>query len=431
MAFKKEKKLSKAYCPLAWTHSFINQDGSFQVCCTSEEFDNYIRDDEGKRLYIQDGHNPQDVMNSNFMKKLRLDMLEGKWPELCTRCLTTEKMGGHSRRIIEIDNYKEKNHYFLSKTQRNGSIDVPIHSADYRLGNLCNLQCRMCNPRSTQMWIKEWNDIKTEREKFSDEVMESYKHYDWINSYNLVRDFEAKAMNLEHIHFAGGEPLIAPQMEKILKICIEKGNAKNITITYNTNMTVLPPKILELWRSFKAIKILASIDAVGDLNNYIRYPANWEKIDKNLSFIDEHHEEYNIQECMLSTTVQVLNVLRLGELYSYLEKFNFIVPVPNLINLYMPDYFRTTMLPKPLKFMAALKLKSIKSKFEQRVPHHYKYLTDNIPQIITYMMGEDGFNSERKSEFVNFQNKFDEKRNLEILKILPELKPFMEKEKKA
>lgn len=100
----------------------------------------------------------------------------------------------------------------------------------------------MCNPRSTKLWIGEWNDLKPDREQFSKEVMDSYKKYDWIDSEELVKDFKEKAPNLEHIHFAGGEPLLVPQMTRILEKCIESGNAKNIVVTYNTNLTVLPKR---------------------------------------------------------------------------------------------------------------------------------------------------------------------------------------------
>ena len=421
---KKIKELPSTYCPLAWTHSFVNQDGSYQVCCTSEEFDNYIKDDQGKKMFIQQGHSPEDVMNSLYMKQLRLDMVNGKWPDLCQRCEMGEKLNGISRRNLEIKNFESQNNHFLSKMKKDGTISNSIHSADYRLGNLCNLQCRMCNPRSTQLWIKEWNEIKPERERFNQEIMDSYKKYDWINSPSLIEDFTKKATNLTHIHFAGGEPLIAPQMEKILDACIESENAKNITITYNTNMTVLPPKILEKWKSFKAIKILASIDAIDELNNYIRYPANWEKIHANLTFIDKNHETYNIQECMLSTTVQVLNVLRMEELYKYLEQFQFIVKAPNLINLNVPEYFQTTILPPKLKALAGLKLRQIQEKYSERLPAHYQYLTQNIDQVLGFMNSASDYENGLFKEFKEFQKKFDEKRKLNLYQYNPEFSKF-------
>ncbi len=413
---------NSVYCPLAWIHSFVNQNGNFQVCCTSEEFENNIRDENNNVININDNFSSEKIMNTDFMKKIRLEMLNGEWPELCKRCKITEDLGGISRRNVEIENYKNENKKIIEETGLDGSSNSPILSADYRLGNLCNLQCRMCNPRSTKLWIKEWNEVKRPPERFPEDVMKSYNEYHWIDSENLIDDFVQKAPTLTHIHFAGGEPLIVPQMKKVLEACIESGNSKNITITYNTNLTVLPKSVINLWKHFKGIKILASIDAVGDLNNYIRFPSDWNKIDENLKLIDQNHEEYNIQECMVSATVQILNILHLDELYKYLSQFNFIVPVPNLINLFMPHYFQTRNLPKNLKVISKIKLNHIKTKYEAQIPDHYKYLTDNISQIINFLVQDqipDGIES-----FIEFQKKFDSNKNLDITKVLPEFKKY-------
>lgn len=419
MSFKLNDQSNKTYCPLAWTHSFINQDGSHQVCCTSEEFDNYIRDDEGNKLYITDNLSPKEILNTNFMKKLRLEMLEGKWPDMCQRCKLTEDMGGVSRRNIEVKNYKKHNQNFLDKTDSVGTISNNIKSADYRLGNLCNLQCRMCNPRSTTLWIKEWNEVKRKEEHFDEETMESYKNYKWIDSLDLVKDFEEKAPFLEHIHFAGGEPLVVPQMKTILQKCIESGNAKNIILTYNTNGTILPKSVIELWKNFKGVKLLMSIDAFGELNEYIRHPSKWNQIDKNLQDIDKNYKEYNITECIISTTVQILNIMKLDELYEYLSKFEFIVNVPNLINLHVPSYFRSSVLPEKYKILTTAKLLSLQNKYGKNLPPHYAYLKQNISQAINFMNTPEENPMREFYDFLEFQSNFDKKRNISVYNFYP------------
>ena len=417
MTNKLNEKAKKTFCPLAWNHAFVNQDGSFQVCCTSEEFDNNIRNDQGEHIFVGDGMSADQIMNTNYMKNLRKQMLNGEWPEPCKRCLITENMKGVSRREVEIVNYKTKIDEMLDSTKEDGSTSYRVTSADYRLGNLCNLQCRMCNPRSTKLWIKDWNDIKPENERFPQQVIDSYSKYDWIDSEDLVRDFEHKAPNLEHIHFAGGEPLLVPQMARILQKCIDSGNAKNIVITYNTNLTVLPKKVLELWKQFKGVKILASVDGIGPLNHYIRFPADWNQIDKNLHFIDEHHEEYNIQECILSVTVQALNIMHISEFYEYLNQFKFIVKAPNLVNLFHPHYFQTTVLPTQLKRIASLQLHQLEDKIRPRLEPHYHYLIDNLSGILTFMNSQD--RSDTFKMFRDFQMKYDEKKKLNIMDYCP------------
>jgi sulfatase maturation enzyme AslB (radical SAM superfamily) len=420
-----QDSIPSTFCPLAWTHSFVNQNGAYQVCCTSEEFDNNIRDNEGKVMSVSDGVDPHTVMNTDYMKKIRLQMLNGEWPAICTRCKISENLEGVSRRNVEIRNFESSNEDFITSTQPDGTVPAIIKSADYRLGNLCNLQCRMCNPRSTKLWIKDWNDIKPPREQFSPEVMDSYQKYDWIDSPELLKDFAAKASHLEHIHFAGGEPLLVPQMSLVLQKCIDSGNAANIVVTYNTNLTVLPMKVLKLWKHFKGVKILASIDAIGDLNYYIRYPSKWDQIEKNLRFIEENHKEYNILECMLSTTVQALNVLRLDDIYAYLEQFKFIVRVPNLVNLYMPPYQQTTVLPIALRKIASIQLQQRMHDLSDKVPSHYKYLVENIPQIIHFMNSPNENQKKSFERFIDFQHKFDELKKLKLSDYVPEFNQFV------
>jgi MoaA/NifB/PqqE/SkfB family radical SAM enzyme len=418
-----ENTLPPTFCPLAWSHSFVNQNGAYQLCCTSEEYDNNIRNENGEVQFVSDGVDHRDVMNAEFMKKIRLQMLNGVWPKICGRCKIAENMKGVSRRQVEIIGFEKENQELISSTAPDGSIPVKIKSADYRLGNLCNLQCRMCNPRSTKLWIKDWNALKPEIEQFSEEVMDSYYKYDWIDSPALAEDFATKAAHLEHIHFAGGEPLLVPQMAQILQRCIDSGNAGNITVTYNTNLTMLPAKVLELWKHFKAVKILASIDAVGPLNHYIRFPAKWEQIDKNLRFLEERHSEFNVTEVMLSTTVQALNVLHLPKIYEYLEQFTFIVKAPNLVNLHMPYYMQTNVLPPALRQLAKLQLQDLNEKVRGRLEPHYHYLVDNIEQIISFMSSvqtpEDRF-----ERFLKFQNDFDSLKKLSLVDYAPEFASF-------
>ena len=418
-----DKKSLKSFCVLPWIHSFVNTSGDYQVCCTSEEFPNSIIGDDGKKLTVMDQVTISQVMNSQYMKDLRLKMLNGNWERLCFRCKITEDNDGYSRRNIENRNYQNLIDGLIEKTEKDGTIHNEIISADYRLGNLCNLQCRMCNPGSTYLWIKEWNAIKPKWERYKEERIEEFKRLDWINSDHLIFDVKNKAHKLEHLHFAGGEPLIVPQMKNILEVCIAAGVAKNIQLTYNTNITKLPPQVVELWKEFKEVRLLVSIDAFGDLNSYIRYPSKWEIIDANLKTLDEHHKKMNVSEVLLSTTVQILNILHLDKLYKYLSQFKFIKKAPNLVNLHVPIYFQTTHLPNDLKKEATEKLLKIVPTIKDKVYPEDQYLVDNIQQVINFMNSQD--NSQNLLTFSSFQTAFDRKRKLQLFDVFPEIKPYI------
>lgn len=415
--------LKKSFCVLPWIHSFVNFNGNYQVCCTSEEYLSSIPNDVGKPFNIQDAPSLLDVMNSDTLKKLRLDMLQGVWNSTCARCFEAEKMGGVSRRNIENAEYADLVSELVDYTELDGSIKLYFKSIDYRLGNLCNLKCRMCNPRSSSAWVTEWNQAKPTEEQITSSQAKEYFSYDWIEKSFVIEEFNAKLKHVSRLHFAGGEPLIAPQMAKMLKICVDQNLAGQITLSYNTNITKLPKEVLELWKYFKGVQLLCSVDGIGNINDYIRHPSKWEIIDKNLSFLDEHADEYNISEIILSCTVQIYNVLDLRDFYSYLKKFKKIVRAPNLINIHEPVYMQTTLLPEEAKDVASKRLLDVAQSLENQLHPQYEYLRENIFQVINYMNQED--RSNMLFTFKKVNTGIDKVKGLSLHHSAPELNSYL------
>ncbi|MGZ3722403.1 MAG: twitch domain-containing radical SAM protein, partial [Bdellovibrionales bacterium] len=270
---------SSKFCALAWVHRFTNVGGEIQVCCTSEETDNNIYSNDGKKMKIGDAYSDEQILNSSYMKNLRKQLLSGEWPEICGRCKVTEEIGGVSRRVDENRHFASLTGKLLESTAPDGTIPVEVKSADYRLGNLCNLACRMCNPCSSTPWLKYSQAFAKGSQPFSAEELAEFARMNWYESPKFIAYVKTQLPSLEHLHFAGGEPLINPQMEPLLRQCVDLGVAKNITLTYNTNLTKISDEIKALWPEFKAVHLYISIDAFGKLNDYIRHPSRWSVID--------------------------------------------------------------------------------------------------------------------------------------------------------
>lgn len=416
-----------SFCVLPWLHSFVNVDGSYQVCCLSEEFNNKIIDSDGNPYNLSNRPSLEDVMNSDFMKNLRLKMINGEWDLLCSRCHETETMGGTSRRNLENLQYKDQIQELINETKTDGKIKFKFKLIDYRLGNLCNLQCRMCNPFSSNQWIKSWNTVKPKLEQITDEELKRLEFSDWTEGDALLEEFTQKIEDTNQIHFAGGEPFINNKMIKMLEICCEKGLAHKITLSYNTNVTQLPKRLMELWKEFKAIKLLCSIDGHKAVNEYIRFPSNWSHIDKNFMFLDENFHALKIQEIILSTTVQIYNILELRDLYKYLSKFKNITPALNLINLNYPSYMSTKVLSVEAKSLAEIRLVEIAEDLKKSLVNEKdNYLIDNIYQSIEFMKSED-FSSMSLS-FIKVNKDIDNLKKLSLEKSLPELNYYIKKQ---
>jgi hypothetical protein len=51
-------------------------------------------------------------------------------------------------------------------------------------------------------------------------------------------------------------------------------------------MSTLPPRVIDLWKNFKQVRVGASIDGYGKVLEYQRNPAKWNKLLKNLYTLD-------------------------------------------------------------------------------------------------------------------------------------------------
>lgn len=413
-----------SFCVLPWMHRFVNLGGEVQLCCTAEEFDHsYIRQDNNKPINIADGLSDEQIDATRHMREIRLSMLKGDWPAACERCRLTEETGGCSRRQAENRHFDKHVPWILENTDSEGYAPVRIRSRDYRLGNLCNLRCRMCHPRASKLLLDEWNEVARPRLRVNASEAAEYGNMTWFQSGQLWDDFTTHCHDLEHLHFAGGEPLIIPEVQKALEICVEQGVAGNIELTFNTNMTKIPKRHRELWPKFKSVNLLCSIDAYGELNDYIRYPAKWIRLARNLDIIDQQHEELNLGSAMLSVTVQIYNIFHLHELIDYCsERFSFIRSIPNLVHLSIPDYFNVQHLPDELKQLAVERLETLKAGL---VTAGKTEGLNQIDSVLTYLaMGEHS--PYLMSEFKRVTSTFDRLRGESISALVPELSSLME-----
>ena len=149
------KKLpSKTFCVLPWMHLATNPGGSLRICCNSNPKTNrIIKDPDTKKEYKIFRDSMEEAWNSDTYKEFRRQFLAGERPETCVRCFREEDAGVRSPRI----GYNEK--WMRDDIVLTETPPMDIRYVDLRLGNLCNLKCRMCNPWSSSMWVKDWNQV--------------------------------------------------------------------------------------------------------------------------------------------------------------------------------------------------------------------------------------------------------------------------------
>jgi sulfatase maturation enzyme AslB (radical SAM superfamily) len=179
----------------------------------------------------------------------------------------------------------------------------------------------------------------------------------WHENPDFWKEMYAQIPNLKQVYFAGGEPLMIREHKLFLQEIIRQGYADKILVRYNTNVLLLDEEIIEIWQQFKKVKVGVSIDAVGDRNYYIRYPTDWNTVEKNLHILDNTSDNIQVS---IATAIQILNIKHLPELAMWKVKQNFkkvnfenvtggIQAGGGLINmhlLYIPTFLSIRCLPE-------------------------------------------------------------------------------------
>lgn len=401
------KKLpSDTFCVLPFMHAAVSPTGSFRVCCNSNPKNNKIWKTENKE-YKMFRDDINEVWNSPSYKKIRKEFIDGNRPETCQRCFREEDAGIRSPRI----GYNEK--WFKDDVQVAEEIPLDVRYVDIRLGNLCNLKCRMCNPWSSSMWVKDWNKVVdtaelAPNEPLSDEDLDwMEKLGEWPDRKGTGKNFVEIAHTIEEIYLTGGEPTLATSQYALFDYCIENDLASNIKLKYNTNLTNVPQKMIDYWRHFKQVQLNCSIDATGARDRYIRYPSSWSKIEENFDQLNAL-PNVNIQ---IHCTVQVLNIVAMPELFEWIKSKD-IAPEQVYLNiLNHPESMNIRSLPQALKEQAVVNLLPYKE-------------WPKVMDTLTYMQSEDWYDK-RWKEFVDFNLRTDELQKGNLLDACPEFKEYI------
>jgi hypothetical protein len=423
-------QLSPTFCAVPWMHLFADELGVLRPCCiTLEQRAIVNRDHDGVPYTIDRSGAVEAAWNAPFMTDLRLDMLSGRRPAVCRRCFADEDLGIRSYRQDFNKSFRDHIPEAIGQTTPGGASRTDlIRSVDLRLGNLCNLRCRMCSPISSKLLIAEFAELNGL--PVDDERIARLSRLDWFTRDETWRLFEKFLPNIERLHFAGGEPLLIPQMFDFLERAVSLGHARNITLSYITNLTTLPQALVNLWPSFRQVILTTSLDGFGALNTFIRYPSRWEAIDENLRRLDVEGWKLGCTEVYFNTTVQVYNILRLDELLEYtLAAFENLSPFPTLSLLAYPPCFSIQVLPPDLKREAAERLNAFVARHDARPSQRWggknlDRFRASLEGVVAHMTAAD--RSEEAAEFLRTNAVYDRHRGQDMRTVIPELSGMFE-----
>lgn len=343
--------MNKSYCPYAWNHFSTQTDGRMRLCC-NVEYGSFIKDNQGQDVTIDKIDNLLDYYNLDHFKRIRKNMINNVENPECHLCYNIEKNGGHSIRQYAIKNYPYEN--FESITDKEtGAINEPVvNYLDLSWSNKCNLQCRMCTPNASDQLIKEYKDLNLDSNPNDIEIRLDFKPR-W--AYDKISQVLEKITNnkLNQILVTGGEPLINNDFYKFCETLIAKDLAKNISISFHTNLTVMPQKWIEILGQFQKVVFKISIDGIKNCYEYIRYPGKWSILESNIielsDIIKSGQRNFEIE---FHTVLSIFNAHGLIDLLDFLVSLpedDNIRKMPHLNYIFHPDHGSPTHLPSNIK----------------------------------------------------------------------------------
>jgi MoaA/NifB/PqqE/SkfB family radical SAM enzyme len=425
-----EEPVNKTICAIPFVGMEIGNNQNFRFCCIARGPGADLTKD-GKRL--RPGVDKiSDAWNNPEMQDTRKKMLAGEEVEACRTCYYREGLGKTSNRQHSLNEWRwllgkdQLDQLFQKAKENNYVVDTPPVYLDLRLGNVCNLKCRMCNP---------WNSTQIAKEHF--EIYDANKQYqdlwhkkagsnpiylkeknEWYESDLLWDEIISMIPSLRKVYMTGGEPTLVEGNFRFMEQIIQQGYQDKIILFFSMNCTNVNKRFLELIRQFKTVKINASLDAVGAANDYIRYPSKWQQIADNF---EKLAQEPNV-ELRATPCLTVYNALESEKIFYYVDevrkKYNKSIGMDYLMNSGL-DSLNSTILPFDVRQKALAKVLKLSELSDLMREPGVKDSFNGLVGILS--SPQDANAQELIEEFKIYTEALDKSRNQQLRDVFPEV----------
>jgi len=250
------------------------------MCCASREpaqsFEQYIDTSTGTGKY-----NPMTLdqhWNSEHMQSVRRRMMAGETLPECEVCndqlLNTDVYRSYFNQL-----FAHKYDSAMAATDAAGYTTIKPVSWDYRFSNLCNFKCRMCGDMLSSAWETEQRqhnmiDLTNPKNNWMQPAVR--QQISQFQDTQIEAEF-AQAVEqhrVEEVYWVGGEPLMYEQHWRYMKRIIELGDGPHVYARYNTNLSRINYRGVDLYQDIlshiRDWQICASLDGTGVTGEYIR-----------------------------------------------------------------------------------------------------------------------------------------------------------------
>jgi organic radical activating enzyme len=387
----------KQFCVLPWISLETSPIGTVRPCCLA---DDEIVDNSGKKFKLLTSTFAE-IQSSNHMHTLRKEFLQGKQPTTCRRCWAEEDAGRTSKRMHTLNRLKH-----MGITPEWTENAKPLMFLDLKLGNICNLKCRICGSWSSSQFAAE--ELKFVENKKSSFHYEMLRDGAWPRENSQFwTELNESLTDIRYLEFTGGEPFLIQEHFDLLQTLVDCEVAHQVEIHYNTNGTQYPEHAEAIWHHFKHVEIAFSIDDLGPRFEYQRSNAIWSDVCANIEkfkLMRARNSNLSLQVCC---TVNIFNVLYLADVANWIAQQGFNYVYWNM--LHDAPWLSIANLPIEAKAHIADHLNT------QTFPLDYKVEIQKIIEFMHIGTSSDG------TELLRNIQQLDLRRNESLKTVAPEL----------
>ncbi len=303
--------LPENFCIMPWINASIDVNGAVRPCCK------YVQPSQSKELSLGNlgTENIQEIWGGKAFENLRQEFLSNGKPIGCRTCWDEEAAGIESYRKTFVRGSQAVDLSQI-KIADLSEFKKPI-TLDLKTSNKCNLKCRICGPIASSAYLAEDLENQTGFQIGATEKMYLTKEKFFgvpENEQWLIDTLK----NCKHIEMTGGEPLLSIENRKIEQLAIDMGVSGQISLSYNTNVSVFSLEVVKSWAKFKSVVVCLSIDDVFERYEYQRFPAKWSTVERNLTAYKNQVPKNT--RLIIFCSVSTLNVFYLKEILTWFIK---------------------------------------------------------------------------------------------------------------
>jgi hypothetical protein len=346
----------ESMCLAPWTHTYLSPQTERRMCCASREpaqnFRQYIDTESGSGRYIPitlDQH-----WNSEHMRSVRQRMLAGEVLPECEVC-NDKLLNTSVYRDYFWHLFQHKLPDIMESTAKDGTTTMQPVSWDYRFSNLCNFKCRTCGDMLSSAWESEqkthgmvnWSDPKNNwmQPGTRDQISQ-------FQDTQIESEFSSAVENhsVEEVYWVGGEPLMYEQHWRYMKRIIELGDGGRVYARYNTNLSRVDFRGVNLYSDIldhvRDWQICASLDGTGEIGEYIRTGLDYSRFRANFEAGLKHQR--NRRQMRLDFTLTLPGMFEVDAMQALAAEYN-VELLTKVIFSFSPDIIMSPLaLPRHL-----------------------------------------------------------------------------------